>query len=58
MKVFGYCRAAEQATGGPLLEAQRQQIDRYATTKGWRVAEFFVEIGVSGSTPLNNRPEG
>jgi putative DNA-invertase from lambdoid prophage Rac len=26
--------------------------------KGWTVAEFFIEGGVSGSTPLADRPEG
>ena len=26
--------------------------------KGWQVAEHFVERGVSGSTPLADRPEG
>ena len=60
MKVFGYCRAstAEPANSSPLLEAQRRQINHYATTKGWPVVEFFMEIGVSGSLPLDHRPEG
>jgi putative DNA-invertase from lambdoid prophage Rac len=60
MKVFGYCRAssAEQANSSPLLEAQRRQINHYATIKGWPVAEFFMEIGVSGSIPFDHRPEG
>ena len=40
------------------LDAQRQQIAGYAMMKGWRVAEHFVERGVSGSIPLANRPEG
>jgi hypothetical protein len=31
-----------------------KQITGYAMMKGWTVAEFFVEGGVSGSTP----PEG
>ena len=26
--------------------------------KGWQVATFFVEAGVSGSVPLAERPEG
>src|SRR6516165_237112 len=26
--------------------------------KGWQVAEFFIEAGVSGSVPLADRPEG
>jgi putative DNA-invertase from lambdoid prophage Rac len=58
MKVLGYCRAAEQANSGPSLEAQRQQINHYATIKGWLVAECFMEAGVSGSIPFEHRPEG
>ena len=60
MKVFGYCRVstAEQANGGLSLDTQRQQISGYAMMKGWSVAEFFVEAGVSGSVPLADRPEG
>jgi putative DNA-invertase from lambdoid prophage Rac len=59
MNAFGYCRASttDQANSGPLLEAQRRQINHYATTKGWQVAEFFMEIGVSGSIPFAHRPE-
>src|SRR5260370_29929030 len=60
MKVFGYCRVstAEQANGGLSLEAQQQQITGYAMMKGWTVAAFFVEGGISGSVPLADRPEG
>src|SRR5271169_5951135 len=60
MKVYGYCRVSttEQANGGLSLDTQRQQITGYAMMKGWAVAEFFVEAGVSGSVPLADRPEG
>jgi putative DNA-invertase from lambdoid prophage Rac len=37
---------------------QKQQITGYAMMKGWAVAEFFVESGVSGSVPMAGRPEG
>jgi len=37
---------------------QRQQMAGYAMMKGWRIAEFFIEAGVSGSVPLAERPEG
>ena len=59
-KVFGYLRVstAEQASNGDSLDTQRQQITGYAMMKGWQVAEFFVEGGVSGSVPLADRPEG
>jgi DNA invertase Pin-like site-specific DNA recombinase len=60
MKVYGYCRVSttEQANGGLSLETQRQQIIGYCMMKGWQVAEFFIEAGVSGSVPLADRPEG
>jgi putative DNA-invertase from lambdoid prophage Rac len=60
MRVFGYCRVstAEQANGGLSLDQQKQQITGYAMIKGWQVAEFFIEPGVSGSVPLADRPEG
>jgi len=59
-RVFGYVRVstAEQANAGLSLETQQQQITGYAMMKGWTVAEFFVEAGVSGSVPLADRPEG
>jgi DNA invertase Pin-like site-specific DNA recombinase len=58
--VFGYIRVstAEQANNGDSIETQRQQITGYAMMKGWQVAEFFVDRGVSGSVPLAERPEG
>jgi putative DNA-invertase from lambdoid prophage Rac len=60
MKVYGYCRVstAEQANSGLSLHTQQQQITGYSMMKGWSVAEFFVEAGVSGSVPLADRPEG
>jgi putative DNA-invertase from lambdoid prophage Rac len=59
-RVFGYVRVstAEQANAGLSLETQQQQITGYCMIKGWSVAEFFVEAGVSGSVPLAGRPEG
>jgi putative DNA-invertase from lambdoid prophage Rac len=60
MKVYGYCRVstAEQANSGLSLDTQQQQITGYAMMKGWTVAAFFIEAGVSGSVPLADRPEG
>src|SRR5258705_10775465 len=59
-RVFGYVRVstAEQANAGLSLETQQQQITGYCMIKGWTVAEFFIEAGVSGSVPLADRPEG
>jgi DNA invertase Pin-like site-specific DNA recombinase len=58
--VFGYVRVstAEQANNGDSIGTQRQQITGYAMMKGWQVAEFFADRGVSGSVPLAERPEG
>ena len=60
MNVYGYCRVSttEQANGGLSLDTQRQQITGYAMMKGWAIAQFFIEAGVSGSVPLADRPEG
>ena len=60
MQVFGYCRVSttEQADDGVSLAAQKQQIAGYAMMKGWKLAEVFIEAGVSGSVPLSERPEG
>ncbi|WP_029581892.1 recombinase family protein [Bradyrhizobium sp. URHD0069] len=60
MKVYGYCRVStsEQAVNGLSLDSQQQQITGYCMMKGWTVAAFFVEAGVSGSVPLADRPEG
>jgi putative DNA-invertase from lambdoid prophage Rac len=60
MRVYGYVRVstAEQADEGSSLDSQRQQIMGYCMMKGWQVADFFVEAGVSGSIPLAERPEG
>jgi DNA invertase Pin-like site-specific DNA recombinase len=43
---------------GVSLDTQAQQIAGYAMMKGWQVAEYFIERGVSGSIPLVERPEG
>jgi putative DNA-invertase from lambdoid prophage Rac len=59
MRVFGYSRVstAEQADEGVSLAAQ-QQIAGYAMMQGFTINEHLVERGVSGSTPLAERPEG
>src|SRR5262249_3226623 len=37
---------------------QQQQITGYAMMKGWQIAEFFTERGVSGSVSLADRFQG
>ncbi|WP_027173339.1 recombinase family protein [Methylobacterium sp. 10] len=60
MMVYGYIRVstAEQAKSGDSLDTQRRQVEAWAMLKGWAVADFYVEAGVSGSVPLNERPAG
>jgi putative DNA-invertase from lambdoid prophage Rac len=60
MKAYGYVRVstAEQASKGDSLDTQRNQIAGYAMMKGWGVSHIFADEGVSGSTPLADRPEG
>jgi putative DNA-invertase from lambdoid prophage Rac len=59
-RILAYARVstAEQAANGDSLATQRQQIEGYAMMKGWQIAEFFIDGGVSGSVPLAERPEG
>jgi len=47
-----------QADEGESLGAQERQIGGYALMQGLTVARSFVERGVSGSTPLEDRPQG
>jgi hypothetical protein len=44
------------ATNGDSVATQKQQITGYAMMKGWEVAAFFIDGGVSGSVPLAERP--
>ena len=59
-RILAYARVstAEQAANGDSLATQQQQIEGYAMMKGWQIAEFFIDGGVSGSVPLAERPEG
>jgi putative DNA-invertase from lambdoid prophage Rac len=60
MAVYGYVRVSTlaQAEEGESLDVQRRQIDGYAMMRGLRVEQVFVERGVSGSKPVQERPEG
>jgi putative DNA-invertase from lambdoid prophage Rac len=58
--VYGYCRVSteRQADEGESLEVQRRKLEGYAMQQGWTLDRVFVERGVSGSRPLDERAEG
>src|SRR3954467_12540952 len=60
MTVYGYTRVSteRQADEGESLDVQQRQIGGYAMMKGLEIGRVFVERGVSGSTHLNERPQG
>jgi putative DNA-invertase from lambdoid prophage Rac len=59
-RVFGYARVSTtmQADEGQSLEVQQRTITGYAMQHGMTVEKVFIERGVSGSKPLDERPEG
>jgi DNA invertase Pin-like site-specific DNA recombinase len=48
----------EQVTSGVSLEAQQERLEAYCKMSGLVVAAFIREEGVSGSTPISQRPGG
>lgn len=62
MAIFGYVRVSTltQAKEGESLEAQRRQVISYANSKGLDLpsVNVFVEVGVSGGSEFQDRPEG
>jgi DNA invertase Pin-like site-specific DNA recombinase len=60
MAVFGYGRVStsRQADEGESLDVQQRQMEGYALMHGLTVDRMFIERGVSGSTPLSERPQG
>lgn len=52
MRVAGYLRVStdEQATRGFSLEAQQQAISAYATGRGWEIARWYTDAGLSAFT--------
>jgi len=60
MSTYGYCRVSTtvQAIEGESLDVQRRRIEGYAHQHGWVVSQVFVERGVSGGRPLEDRPQG
>ncbi len=49
VRVFGYCRVSTdmQVQHGLSLDAQQEEIKRYAADRGWIVEEIFVDGGFS-----------
>jgi DNA invertase Pin-like site-specific DNA recombinase len=60
MAVYSYARVstARQADEGESLGAQERTLAGYAMMHGLAITKSFVERGVSGSVPLNDRIQG
>jgi putative DNA-invertase from lambdoid prophage Rac len=60
MATYAYCRVStdRQADEGESLGAQQRTVEGYALMHGMAIDRVFVERGVSGSKPLEERPEG
>lgn len=60
MATIAYCRVStsRQADEGESLGIQQRQIEGYCHMQGFGTPRFFIEEGVSGSKPLNERPAG
>ena len=60
MATYGYVRVStgQQAENGESLSVQKRQIEGYAMQQGWTLESVFVEKGVSGFKPLQDRPQG
>jgi putative DNA-invertase from lambdoid prophage Rac len=59
-RVFGYCRVStgQQAEEGESLAVQQRAIEGHAMQYGLTVERIYIERGVSGSKPMDERPEG
>lgn len=60
MAVYGYARVStvEQAESGNSLETQRRIVAGVALAEGMEIERTFVDRGVSGSRPLDERGAG
>jgi len=59
MRAVAYCRVSSQdQIDGTSLAEQKKQIEAYASLKSIVLAGIFVDAGVSGGTPLVDRPQG
>jgi DNA invertase Pin-like site-specific DNA recombinase len=57
MAVYGYVRASTDMQE-ETLGVQSRQIEGYALMLGLTLDETFIEVGVSGSVPFKERPQG
>lgn len=60
MSTYGYTRVStgRQADEGQSLGTQQRTLTGYAMMHGLEVTQTYVEAGVSGSVPLEDRPQG
>ena len=56
-KAVLYCRKSRDDDGNT-IEMQRDRLNAYCTLHGYDIVEIIEERGVSGTLPLNERPEG
>jgi len=58
-RAIGYCRVSSQEqVEGAFLKSQEEQIRAYCALKGLELAHVHIDGGVSGGTPLAERPAG
>jgi putative DNA-invertase from lambdoid prophage Rac len=59
-RIVAYCRVSSdaQAEDGQSLDVQQRQLEGWAMQRGRPLAGVFIEAGVSGAVPFQERPEG
>lgn len=60
MEVVAYIRISKKSQGeaGLGLKAQQEYISRASEANGWDVVATYIDDGVSGAIPLEERPQG
>jgi putative DNA-invertase from lambdoid prophage Rac len=59
-RVYGYARVSttQQAGSGISLDEQEHRIRARCHEHSWALEHVYVDAGISGSVPLNKRPQG
>ena len=59
-RAWGYIRVStdQQRDSGISLDEQQRKIEARCAENGWNLEHVYVDAGISGSTPLGQRPEG